>query len=282
MIWRSGRHLDDEALARLVDEGGGVELLSPEGQRHLRTCPRCMELLEGHRRARRLLLRADPPAALPAPFSGARSVNMRPQFAVSAAGLLVVVIAVAVIGRGLQAPSATTPSPSAHAGASASPSGQPSAVPSLATAGEWKILAASDVGGADWSPDGRWLIVWDGGNGRRRTSPRLTMRRAPCDADGTARSWLDAGSFVLVPFGRRLPGHRRLDALTPIRARSPRGRLERPWRSPTRWARPTQRAAVIWTRDGTSVPRPAAARRREHRRLAPGGYRRADASRRTG
>lgn len=260
MNWRRGRHLDDEALARLVDAGGGVELLSPEGQRHLRICPRCTGLLEGHRRARRLLLRADPPAALPTPSFGARSVNVRPQFAVSAGGLLVVAIAVVVIGRGSLGPSAATPS--AQGGASASPSGQPSAVASPATVGEWKILAASDVADADWSPDGRWLIIWDDVVNGAPQDHHLRLDDAQGNLvrtlDGDRAIWLDAGSFVLVRSGASFLGTVDSDALTPISGTFPKGVVSN-GHGALAYASGAPDAAeqyVVWTRDGTSDPRP--------------------------
>ena len=55
MHWRRASHLDDETLARLIDDGERQDSLSAAQSAHLGGCEQCRQMLAGHRQARALL-----------------------------------------------------------------------------------------------------------------------------------------------------------------------------------------------------------------------------------
>jgi dipeptidyl aminopeptidase/acylaminoacyl peptidase len=116
-----------------------------------------------------------------------------------------------------------TPSPTASPHPTTSPT--PTASPSLTappppTAGLWKVLVASDSAGAAWSPDGRWLLVWDqvtnGTPADRHVSlddPQGNLIRA---FQGENPVWLDPRSFVITRDGRSYLGTVDATTFTPV------------------------------------------------------------------
>jgi len=135
-------------------------------------------------------------------------------------------------GCGTPLPSGV-PSASPTLTAPATPSPSLSPAPSPAPiAGPWKVLASSDTAGAGWSPDGRWLLVWDavtnGSPAQRHISLddargnviRTFQGEPPVEAQPV---WLDARSFVVARDGKNYLGTIDSAALTPISPPFPDG-----------------------------------------------------------
>jgi hypothetical protein len=237
MIWSRGPHLSDEALAQLVDEGDGFMRLSRDRSAHLTGCNKCSKLLEGHRRARAFLLKANPEAELPVPPSSTVRSTVLGLFS-TAAGATVLIAVVVVVGlltfRLTRSPETTGTGSSGQSNVpgstlgGASPGASASPIPS-ASAGVWRVLAASDTAGAEWSPDGRWLLVWDevtnGTPAERHVSlddvqgnlVRTISGEDPGLLDQRSIAvWLDARSFVVTRGGANDLGTVDSAALMPI------------------------------------------------------------------
>lgn len=148
-----GAHLADATLARLADEPGG-ELASESLGVHLLECRRCSGLLTGHRRARALLLRVDPtldPPRLPTPGGAWGRLTW---LGLLADGLVAGAVVLLLIGAATRLPASSVVPPS---------SSGPAVMPTASSATSlWKRLSSADASGAEWSPDGRWLLVWEG------------------------------------------------------------------------------------------------------------------------
>lgn len=165
---------------------------------------------------------------------------------------------------------------SVRASGVATPSLPPSVGPSP-TASPWKVLATSDTAGAVWSPDGRWLLVWD-----QVTNDTPAQRHVSLDDahgnlvrtfQGENPLWLDARSFVLTHAGRNYLGTVDSSALTPIAPTfsggvyaNGRGALAYEtsgpfdasarfvvWTLGGRTTSPVPGVPVAWSRDGTKL-----------------------------
>jgi hypothetical protein len=182
-----------------------------------------------------------------------KSRQWRPFVALAAAAAIVaalvsvpLVFRPAVLPNASSSPSATT-SPSLPA-ASASPS----------PIGDWKVLAASTGAGASWSPDGKWLAVWDEFvSGATQDLRLLDSAGNPVRSlDGDRLVWLDATEFVLSRGNSSLLGSVDSTGLTPIAVTFPAGAL-----SNNRGAvalttgqplDPAKTSFVVWTQASTS------------------------------
>jgi hypothetical protein len=140
MRWRRASHLDDETLARLIDDGERQDSLSAAQSAHLGGCEQCRQMLAGHRQARALLLRAHPNAELPARSSGAQ-LRFASPLGLATMGAVILVVALGTAGLVVQRANRQAP-----AGAT--------------SVEGWSVLATTDIGGAYWSPDGKWFLLW--------------------------------------------------------------------------------------------------------------------------
>jgi len=118
-----------------------------------------------------------------------------PVVAISAAAVVVALIGAAFIihppsGSGASPSSAVTPPP-----LSSTASASPSAVD------DWQVLAAAYAVGASWSPDGKWLAVWDRAGGSASAERHLRLLDSAGEPvrelDGDRLLWVDATRFVL-------------------------------------------------------------------------------------
>jgi hypothetical protein len=127
----------------------------------------------------------------------------------------------------------------------------------------WKVLVASDNAGAEWSPDGRWLLVWDQVTNGTPADRHVSLDDAQGNVirafDGENPVWLDAHSFVITRDGKSYLGIVDAATLTPI---SPtltdhvysngRGALA----YETRNAFGAAARFVVWRPAGASAPHP--------------------------
>lgn len=220
-------HLDDEVLARVADTAEVGRLLPSRQQSHMASCDRCRALLDGHQAARALLLRVNPDAELPQPRRFASLSGQPRLFGPLVDGLVVVAVIVVAVVAG----SRLVAVPLAPAGGT--PSGATSNSPASVapSAGAWTVLASGDSAGADWSPGGLWLLVWDEAANGSSTDRHVSLY----DADGrlvrtisgvdpgylTPRSiavWVDDQSFVVARDGRNYLGSVSGESLTAISA----------------------------------------------------------------
>jgi len=200
-----GRHVSDEELAAVVDHAAD---LSPRQAAHLRACGRCSRLMEGHARAASLLRRHDANALLPLPPEG---VGRRPSSTVrvmtavvEGVGLLAAVLVLLLATRNVAFPLAgRNPTGSGTVTTSEAPGTNP---PLGTPSPGWTVVAQGSDAGAEWSPDGKWLLTWDS-NGA--TGAELHVSRADGEVARTISSvdagflnpraiglWLDATSFL--------------------------------------------------------------------------------------
>jgi hypothetical protein len=179
----------------------------------------------------------------------------RPVFAIAAAVAIVAAfVAVPLVFRPAVLPNASsspaaTPSPSLTP-ASASPS----------RVGDWKLLDASVTAyvGASWSPDGKWLAVWDEYSGPVVQDMRLLdgAGNVVRSLDGDRFVWLDATQFVLSRGASSFLGSVDSTVLTPLAATFPadplsnnRGAVALTTVQPLD---PAKTSFVVWTQAGTS------------------------------
>jgi hypothetical protein len=101
----------------------------------------------------------------------------------------------------------------------ASPTAAPTGV------GPWKVLASSDTAGAGWSPDGRWLLVWDAVTNGTAAQRHISLDDAHGNVIRTFQGelpvelepvWLDDRSFVIARDGKNYLGTVDSPALRPI------------------------------------------------------------------
>jgi hypothetical protein len=201
VFWRKPRgHLDDTLTAAIVD--GGHEPTAAQ-RAHVASCGRCAGLLEGHRRARDLLLRLNPEAPLPAPGGSAvvHTPILQPLLLVASAAVVAAIALRAVTIAPAAAPETNTATPTQSVSATASALPSPSRALSPYPAGPndvWVAVGPTGAAGASWSPDSLHLLVW--------SAPDEAGRRAVelADADGTLVksfratdvAWVDADAYV--------------------------------------------------------------------------------------
>jgi hypothetical protein len=130
---------------------------------------------------------------------------------------------------------ACSPAPSVVVSRSPSPipsTGSPSSVvpasPTISPtsgSGPWKVLASSDTAGAGWSPDGRWLLVWDAVTNGTAAQRHISLDDAHGNVIRTFQGelpvelepvWLDDRSFVIARDGKNYLGTVDSPALRPI------------------------------------------------------------------
>jgi hypothetical protein len=137
----------------------------------------------------------------------------------------------------------------------------PSTASPTASAGAWKVLVASDNAGADWSPDGRRLLVWDQVTNGTPSDQHVTLDDAQGNViraiQGENPVWLDANSFVITRDGRSYLGTVDAATLAPI---SPMGNVYSNGHGAlafeTSNAYDASARFVVWGRAGASAPRP--------------------------
>jgi hypothetical protein len=167
MKWSTGpNHLTDEALARLVDTSNDLSSLPGESRAHLSSCPECQELHEAHSRARMLLIKVNPGAAVAVPvgsWSNSRAESRTLGLAMAfATGILVL----AIVGfRSITSTGASAGASPGAAGSASTPTVAATAKSSstsspIPTNGLWRAIASADAAGASWSPDSRYVLVW--------------------------------------------------------------------------------------------------------------------------
>ena len=180
--------------------------------------------------------------------------------AAAALALVVVVLAVGPLGGG---PLSGGPRGGVATGGPPSAASSSSVAPTSASA--WKVLAASDTAGAVWSPDGRWLLVWD-----RVTNGTAADRHVSLDDaagnrirtyEGEYPLWLDARSFVITRAGRSYLGTLEAGRLTLIQPTFPSGAPVSSGHGAlayeTTGALDASAHFVVWTATGgTTTPRP--------------------------
>ncbi|MGD0861916.1 MAG: hypothetical protein ABSA21_04065 [Candidatus Limnocylindrales bacterium] len=124
--------------------------------------------------------------------------------------------------------------------------------------GDWKVLAASAGVGASWSPDGKWLAVWDefatGATQDLRLLNGAGNLVRPLDGDRLV--WLDATRFVLSRGNSSFLGSVGSDDLAAIAATFPADALSNDHGAVAlTTADPSDTAKtsfVVWTQAGTS------------------------------
>ena len=227
MNWNR-RHLTDGQLARIADQVG-VTSQSMDRRDHLANCAKCTRLLEGHRRARAMLLKADRNAVPPTSVSFGAHVGTTSVFRlVGPIGVLVLVVGVALTLNRMGAGQATLPSSTDTSRPSVGLVSPSPAAPSPRS-GVWQVLTRSDAAGAEWSPDGKWLLVWDavpnGPPAGRHVSledARGNVVRTISGEDAgmlSTRSiaiWVDAHSFLIERGGINYLGTVEAAVLTPV------------------------------------------------------------------
>ena len=182
-------------------------------------------------------------------------------------GLVVMVALVAcspapsVVG---QPPSPVAPSGAPSSANTPGPTGSPT------TALEpWKVLATSDTAGAGWSPDGRWLLVWDAVTNGTAAQRHISLDDAHGNVVRTFQGelpvelqpvWLDDHTFVIARDGRNYLGTIDLSVLTPIPPPFPDGLISNGHGALAYQTSGNADAAarfVGWTfSGGTTAPRP--------------------------
>jgi hypothetical protein len=125
---------------------------------------------------------------------------------------------------------------------------------------DWKVLTAAAGAGASWSPDGKWLAVWD----NVAFPPPATQNLRLIDGagnlvrslDGDRLVWLDATQFVLSRGNSSFLGTVGSADLTPIAATFPADALSNNHGAVAlTTANPSDTAKtsfVVWTQTGTS------------------------------
>lgn len=183
------------------------------------------------------------------------------------AGLLAFVVPRLDTAPGMATGSST--GPGSELTASALPSGaatpsEPLTVSPLPTVSPWKVLATSDTAGAFWSPDGRWLLVWDqvtsGTPAQRHVSLDDAQGNLVRTFQGENPVWLDTRSFVVFRDGTNYLGAIDAATLTPIAPTFPSGvhsNGQGALAYETSGAFDASAQFVVWTPGGgTTSPRP--------------------------
>jgi hypothetical protein len=182
-----------------------------------------------------------------------KSRQWRPVFAIAAAVAIVAAfVAVPFVFR-----PAVVPSVSSSPTVSTSPS-LPPASASPTPVGDWKVLAASAGVGASWSPDGKWLAVWDEFVSGQTQDLRLLDRAGnPVRSlDGDRLVWLNATQFVLSRASSSFLGSVDSTVVTPIASTIPAGALSNNHGAvaitTVQPLDPAKTSFVVWTQAGTS------------------------------
>jgi hypothetical protein len=177
----------------------------------------------------------------------------RSVFAIAAAGVIVAaLVLVPIVFRPAAVPTARS-SPTATASLS-----QFSATASSTPVGDWKVLAASAGVGASWSPDGKWLAVWDEfGSGATQDLRLLDRAGNPVRSlDGDRVAWLDATRFVLWRASSSFLGSVDSTVLTPTAVTFPADALANNHGAAAittvQPLDPAKTSFVVWTQAGTS------------------------------
>jgi hypothetical protein len=120
------------------------------------------------------------------------------------------------------------------------------------------VLAASTGAGASWSPDGKWLAVWDEFvSGATQDLRLLDSAGNPVRSlDGDRLVWLDATEFVLSRGNSSLLGSVNSTVLTPMAATIPAGALSNGHGAvaitTVQLLDPAKTSFIVWTQAGTS------------------------------
>lgn len=178
------------------------------------------------------------------------------------------VVAVVLAACSPAPPVVVSPSPSPIP-----PTGSPSSVvtasPTISPTsdvGPWKVLASSDTAGAGWSPDGRWLLVWDAVTNGTAAQRHISLDDAQGKVIRTFQGelpvelepvWLDDRSFVIARDGKNYLGTVDSPALTPISPPFPDGLLSNHHGVITYETSGNLDASarfVVWTPSGGAMP----------------------------
>ncbi len=182
-----------------------------------------------------------------------KSRRWRPVVAIAAAvAIVAALVAVPLVFR-----SAVVPSVSSSPIVTTSPS-LPPASASPTRVGDWKVLAASAGVGASWSPDGKWLAVWNEFvSGQTRDLRLLDRAGNPVRSlDGDRLVWLNDTQFVLSRASSSFLASVDSTVVTPIASTIPAGALSNNHGAvaltTVQPLDPAETSFVVWTQAGTS------------------------------